>query len=55
MTAQFEPLQNDLLLRAARRRFSFPLLIIQPVSKVTLEAGQKVDRAPMWVMRQGNR
>lgn len=55
MELTFEPLKNDLLLRAAWGEnlgyfFKAVLGFANCVSKI----GEVVERPPMWVMRQGN-
>lgn len=49
MAHQFEPLQNDLIIRTAWGRIFSPRIN----EKSLTSEGQKVERPPMWVMRQG--
>lgn len=51
MSPSFEPMKNDLILRAARGMAM--VFLPQLITFLTAPAGEKVERAPMWVMRQG--
>ena len=52
MPTEFPPLKNDLLLRAARGKSLFDTFIQIDSHPIV---GEKVERAPVWVMRQAGR
>lgn len=52
MPESFEPLKNDLLLRAARGTLLLPNCCSDWIANA--ETGERVERPPMWVMRQGD-
>lgn len=51
MADEFEPLTNDLILRTAWG--NIPSLQLPPARTNTRDLGQDVERAPIWIMRQG--
>jgi len=54
MTTEFPPLKNDLLLRAARGQSSSRYLYMNGINSHS-SVGEKIERAPVWVMRQAGR
>jgi hypothetical protein len=55
MSPEFEPLQNDLIIRTAWGMFKTFVSVLRSYlsMQVLIHTGQKVERPPIWVMRQG--